>query len=81
MNLVSGWTIPPEGVDYTASLEFVIILQWESIDEMYNVKNDENPLFNNAFAPLTSEASGGSKPVLYTKLRTAHEDHAKCLKM
>ena len=80
-HVFSGWTIPPEAVECSASIECVIMLKWESLDEMYDVKNDEGSLYSSAFVPLKNEASEGSQTVLYTKIREARAKHAICLIM
>jgi len=62
-NVFSGWTIPTDAADREASSECVVIFMWESLDEMHDVKNDQESLFNNGFKPLRDE-SEGSKTVL-----------------
>lgn len=59
----------------------VIVLAWESLDEMYDVKKDQNGLFNNLFVPLRDEASVGSETALYTALKDAEVERSKCVVM
>ena len=70
-----------EDTDCNASQECVAFIKWNSLDEMYDVKRDDDSLFNNGFVPLKAEATKGSTSVLYIKLREARADRSPCLMM
>ena len=58
-----------------------MLLKWKSLDEMRDVKNDQESSFNTLFVPLTNQASGDSKTTIYTVLYQVHAKPARCLVM
>lgn len=79
--MVHGWTMKPGRTALEVSRDCAVLFKWNSLDEMYDVKSNQESLFNNGFVPLRNEASEGSKTVLYTKLRDVDRDRSKCIVM
>lgn len=80
-SVVHGWTIKSDRRAPESSKDCAVIFKWDSLDEMYDVKQNQESLFNNGFLPLKHEASKGSKTVLYTKLRDVHMERSICVVM
>ena len=58
--------------------ECVVFLNWKSLDQMYDVKQDKDSRYNNRFVPLINEAGRGSKSALYTALREPQLSQGSC---
>ena len=59
--------------------ECMVMLEWNSLDEMFDIKMDKDSSYNNGFVQLRNEASRMSKTVLYTKLQ--EWQRRKCIVM
>lgn len=79
--LAHGWTIPHRQGDNDVPQECAVVFTWASLDDMYDVKSDEDSLFNNGFVPLRNEASEVSRTVLYAKLQDVSIGRSYCALM
>lgn len=58
-----------------------MFLEWGSLDQMFEVKNNIDSLYNNCFVPLRDEAETGARTALYTKLRDGGKERSACVVM
>ena len=75
---VPNWQRSQYDTATESSKDCIVILNWRSLDQIYDVKRDGESWFNNCLVPLMNEASQGSKSALYTTLREVSTTHASC---
>ena len=80
-SMVHGWTVGPVGHGEGTARGCLIFLEWESLDQMFEIKRNQDSLFNNCFVPLRDEAERGARTALYTKLNDGGTQRSRCVVM
>ena len=76
--MTHGWTVGPVEHAAETARGCLVFFEWGSLDQMFEVKNDKDSLFNNCFVPLRDEAERGARTALYTKLRDGGKEKSMC---
>ena len=80
-SMAHGWTVSEIQHEQEGLKACVVLIQWDSLDQMYNVKQDKNSLFNNLFVPLLNDALNGSTAALFTQLKDVEAEGSRCVVM
>ena len=79
--MVHGWTVGPVGHGGDTARGCLIFFEWGSLDQMFQIKRNEDSLFNNCFVPLRDEAEKGARTTLYTRLKDGGKGKSNCMIM
>ena len=80
-SMVHGWTVGPVGHGAGTARGCLIFLEWGSLDRMFEIKRNQDSLYNNCFVPLRDEAERGASTALYTKLNDGETRRSSCVLM